>query len=175
MTEHITLSKRLKKRVTFASGTKEHDGQLEKNILFCRIILDYLKGKIKTVSDVYDIIKKEPYLIFNLLAESIIFLIKLNQIKKEEDIYLIIKKILPKSEHKQYIPKDIDELYIMKIWNTPRYNIYAHKKCNGPKGVSIARYGSRIYSEKLTTRHIPYLVNFIKMLLQTQNVILNIK
>lgn len=170
----VPEKEKIKKRVSFANGTKDHDGQTENNILFCKIILQYFnKHTIKNESDVYEIIKHEQYMIFNLLAESIIILIKLNEIKKEEDAYLLIKKSFPKTEPKKYNPKDFDELLIMQKWEIPKYNISAHKKCNGPKGIQLARRGSRIYSEKLITAHIPHLANFIKILWKTYQLILD--
>ncbi len=172
--EYELPKKEVKKRVKFEFGTKEHDGQLEKNTLFCKIILEYFnKSTIKNATDIYKIIEKQPSFILNLISESIIILIKLNEIKREEDMILLIKKIFPKPAVKHYSPKDIDDYYLMKIWDTPLYNLSANKKCNVPKGVGISRNGSKIYSEKLMTQHIPYLIKFIKILLETYKLITN--
>ena len=163
------VSKKVKK-VSFSVGTKEYDGQTEKSILFCKLVLDFFKGTIKNEFDVYKIIQKEQYLIFSLFAESLIILLKLNNIKKEEYMYSVIKQFLPLSS--PYQTKDFDDFHLFRKWDTPLYNMSAHKKTNAPKGVSLARRGSRIHSEKLTTVHIPHLVNFIKILFKTCNIVL---
>ena len=169
-------NKKIKKRVSFSLGTKEYDGQTEKTLLFCKTIMQYFnKGTIKNETDVYEIIKHEHFLIFDLLAESIMVLTKLNKLKKDEETCLLIKKNIPIINPKKYVPKDIEEVAIMQKWETSGYNISAHKKCNGPKGVPLAIRGSRIYSERLMTVHIPNLVNFIKILWNTYHALLNKK
>jgi hypothetical protein len=163
------VSKRSKK-VSFSAGTKEYDGQTEKSILFCKLVLDFFKGKIKNEFDVYKIIQKEQYLIFSLFTESLIILLKLNQIKKEEYMYSVIKPFLPLPS--LYKTKNSEDFHLFLKWDTSRYNIAAYKKTNSPKAVGLVRQGSRIYSEKLTTVHIPHLVNFIKILFKTCNIVL---
>ena len=163
-------TERVAKKVSFSVGTKEYDGQTEKSILFCKLVLDYFRGTIKNEFDVYKIIQKEQYLIFSLFTESLIIFLKLNNIKKEEYMYSVIKQFLPLTN--PYQTKDFDDFHLFQKWNTPLYNISAHKKTNSPKGVGLTRQGSRIYPEKLTTAHIPHLVNFIKILFNTCNLVL---
>jgi hypothetical protein len=165
-------TKKVNKKVTFSTGTKQHDGQTEKNNFFCKIVLEYFKGLIKNEFDIYKIIRKDKYIIISLLTEALIILTKLNKIKKDEYMYSVIKNATPGISIVNYFPKDLDEVDIMKKWDTDLYNKSAYKKTNSPIGIGLARRGSRIYSEKLTTVHIPHLVNFIKILLQTCKLVL---
>jgi hypothetical protein len=71
-----------------------------------------------------------------------------------------------------YQTKDFEDFHLFRKWDIPLYNMSAYKKTNAPKGVSLARHGSRIYSEKLTTVHIPHLVNFTKIIFKTCNIVL---
>jgi hypothetical protein len=172
---NICSPTKVKKRVTFAEGTKEHDGQTENDLMFCKVVLAYFKGEIKSEFDVYKFIRHDNTLILSLLVEAALILLKLNEIKKEEEMYAIIKRFLPHIPQTKYIPKDIEEVRIMQKWDTPGYNMAASKKCNAPKGAGLARRGSRIYTEKLMSVHIPHVNNFAKLLTKTYEIIINKK
>jgi len=159
-----------KKKVTFAEGTKVHDGIRDKDALYHKVFLGVFDGKIANSFDVYVIIKHKPWLIYYFLQETIIIILKLMYIKMYEVTYKGLKKYFPVPVV-VYTAKDVEEDAIMAKWDTTKCKVAAHKKCNVPQGVGVLRKGSRIHSEKVMTVHIPTMFKLLKILKETMELI----
>jgi hypothetical protein len=160
----------VKYRVSFAPNTKHEYDTKEHYVLFRKCILAFFSNPRLNPFDLLFLIRTKKYpdivLVNYFLRESTIIKDKLEKIKGYEDILKEVEDYYKKNN----IPKrKVEE---DPIWDAPIYTIRSKQKLQ--KGVAIIRKGSRIYSEKLLTVHIPRLELFIKLLNETL-IILNIK
>lgn len=151
------------KSVTFAEGTKEFDGTSKNNVKYYDFIMKFLKGDIRNSIDVYKFVKHEPQLLSFFFVQTVICILKLK---------LAEKRIQKVKTEVYYIPKDIEELIILKEWDTTLWNMKARLKATTSNDVGVLRYGSRDFSCKFVIGHIKYLNKLAGMLLKTRKLLI---
>ena len=155
-----------KKSVTFSEDTKDFDGTSLMNIKYQTFIVKFLNNQMQNSIDVYKFVKYDRKLLSFFFVQIVITILKLKLIQKKQKTYI------HNTCTEKYIPKDTEELDILKVWDTPLWNKAALKKATHSNNVGILRQGSRDFCCSFNIGHIIYLQYLCVMLLKTRKLLL---